>query len=113
MIKKEAISTISKYYYSTSPKKNIHIGYGVDNNYARCLATSITSICLNNPQNIFIFHIMADNFTQLTKNKLKQLAEQLKISIIIYDVNTSYFKSLPTKRDLPISTYFNFFFHYS
>lgn len=105
---KKSITNTIKYTYNKESHYAIHIGYGVDDNYARCLATSITSICLNNSQNIFIFHIMADNFTQLTKNKLKQLAEQLKITIIIYDVNTSYFKSLPTKKDLPISTYFRF-----
>ena len=55
---KKSITNTIKYTYSKENHYTIHIGYGVDDNYARCLATSITSICLNNPQNIFIFHIM-------------------------------------------------------
>lgn len=50
-----------KLYYNFSKQNNtfINIGYGIDNNYARCCATSITSFCLNNPTKNFNFHIMA------------------------------------------------------
>ena len=31
---------------------SVHIGYGVDNSYARCAGTSIVSFCINNKYEI-------------------------------------------------------------
>lgn len=92
---------------STNPS-NIHIGYGIDNNYARCCATSITSFCLNNPKQNFTFHLMANDLTTTTKVKFDELAKLYSTNIFIYELDTSKLSSLPTQTHLPISTYFRF-----
>ena len=68
---------------STNPS-NIHIGYGIDNKYARRCATSITSFCLNNPKQNFTFHLMANDLTTTTKAKFDELAKLYSTNIFIY-----------------------------
>ena len=89
-------------------KNSVHIAYGIDNNYARCMATSIASFCINNPNMQFTFHIMADGLTLNTKNKIEQLAKDYKINIYVYEINTNFLSTLPTQIHLPMATYFRF-----
>ena len=101
-------STYSYLYNKQTNTNLIHIGYGIDNNYARCCATSIASFCLNNPKQNITFHIMANNLTTTTKSKFDELAKIYNINIFIYELDISKLSSLPTQTHLPISTYFRF-----
>ena len=101
----KSITNIIKYIYG-GKNKTVNIGYGIDDNYARCTGTSIASICLNNKNMNFSFHIIAANFSVSTKEKFKILAEQYRININIYEIDINCLKDLPTKRNLPISMYF-------
>ena len=83
-----------------------HISYGIDNNYARCMATSIASICINNKEYNFIFHIVGCNLSDITKRKIELLAKQYCIEINIYEIDSDFFKNLPIKDHIPVSTYF-------
>ena len=78
-----------KLYYNFSKQNNtfINIGYGIDSNYARCCATSITSFCLNNPTKNFNFHIMAKDLSTTNKKQFEQLAQLYSINIYIYEIN--------------------------
>ena len=97
-----------QYHYISNISNPIHIGYGIDENYARCCATSIASFCINNPKTIFCFHIMSKDLSISTKNKFQQLAKMYSININIYEINTDNLLNLPTQVHLPIATYFRF-----
>lgn len=70
---KNFIQNIVSYNYCSNPSNYINIGYGIDNNYARCCASSIASFCLNNPTKNFNFHIMAKNYLLIIKIDLNNL----------------------------------------
>lgn len=89
-------------------KDALHIGYGIDNNYARCMGASIASICENNKEENFVFHVLASKLNSENINKIKQLAEDFSVIINIYHINENAFKLLPTQEHLPVSTYYRF-----
>lgn len=85
-----------------------HIGYGIDNNYARCLGASIASICLHNQKKQLVFHVLANGLDQNNKGKIQQLARQFGVNIYLYLINVKIFNQLPTQEHLPAATYFRF-----
>jgi lipopolysaccharide biosynthesis glycosyltransferase len=87
-----------------------HVGYGIDDNYARCLGASIASICLNNPGLPLVFHILASRLGAENTQRIKQLASQFKINLYLYIINEAVFRVLPTEEHLPVSTYYRFIF---
>lgn len=91
-------------------KNTIHIGYGIDNNCARCTGTSIASFCINNSHRNFTFHILSSGISQNNIQKFHDLSLQYNTNIIIYEIDTTYLESinLPTKTGLPLPTYFRF-----
>lgn len=107
---KNIINNVIEYKYLPIKENLVHIGYGIDNNYARCMATSIASICINNKERKFIFHVIGYNLSKDTKRKIKLLAERYCIEINIYEVNINFFKNLPVKEHIPVSTYFRLVF---
>lgn len=103
------IKKTTNYTYNISNNQDtIHIGYGIDNNYARCCATSIISFCMNNNNQSFEFHIMTNDLSNNAKKKFELLAQNLKTNILIYEVDNYPLNTLPTQIHLPISTYFRF-----
>lgn len=99
----------TKYEYLISQThSNIHIGYGIDNNYARCCASSIASFCFNNPTKNFNFHIMTNDLSTTNKKQFEQLAQLYSVNIYIYEINIDTLAKLPTQTHLPIATYFRF-----
>ena len=93
---------------SSSTTEELHVGYGIDENYARCMGASITSICLNNPNQNFVFHILASGLKEESQSKIKELADNFNINIHVYCINNDVFKKLPTQVHLPLSTYYRF-----
>lgn len=104
----KAIKNTISYTFSQSTSDFIHIGYGIDDNFSRCAGTSIISICKNNIDKNFHFHIIGLNISDINKLKFKQLAQQKHINISIYEIDPPFFDKLPTKTNLPIPTYFRF-----
>ena len=101
------VKNISHYTYS--PKNSINIidiGYGIDNNFARCTATSIFSFYKNNPNKNFVFHILETNLSISNKNKFKPLAKKYALNIIIYTINIDNFKKLPSNITFTTAMYF-------
>jgi len=106
---KNSIINVIQYKFNSNEGNVIHIGYGVDNNYVRCMATSIASFCINNKEKNLVFHVIASAFSEENKNKLKILAKQYMINIMIYEVDINYFKSLPIMtNNITVATYFRF-----
>lgn len=107
----KSIKNMIEYKYLSKEENNkniVYIGYGIDDNYARCASTSIVSFCINNPEKKFVFYIMASNLSMISKKKFKILAERYSIDIIIYKIDTSYFEKLPTRINFPTPTYYRF-----
>lgn len=89
---------------------SVHIGYGVDNSYARCAGTSIVSFCINNKYEIggvrFSFHIVTTEMTKENLERFSLLAKTYHINIYIYILEVSYFNGLPTSNYFPTAIYF-------
>ncbi|WP_346684202.1 glycosyltransferase family 8 protein [Megamonas hypermegale] len=99
-----------KYDYTTNKQKNLCIGYGIDNNFARCTGTSIMSFCCNNMNVNFTFYIVTYDLSVKNRDKFKLLAKKLNICIYLYYLDINYFYSLklPTEFQWTIATYFRF-----
>ena len=112
---KSTIKNIIEYKFIKEKEENklIHIGYGIDNNFARCCATSIVSFCINNPNRNFYFHIVINNFSEVNKNKMKTLAKQYNVNINLYEIDISLLEKykLPIRTHWPISCILGLFFH--
>lgn len=91
---------------SQSNKHAFHVGYGIDSNYVRCTGVAITSICKNNPDCTFVFHIIASELHEKHLEKLEILAKDNLVDIHIYIIDTTRFKELPTQEYFPISMYY-------
>nr|WP_188400343.1 glycosyltransferase [Sporomusa sp. GT1] len=84
------------------------IGYGIDDNYVRCMGASITSLCINNPEANFVFHILANGLKDENQEKIKEMAERFHSNIHVYYINNEVFKNLPSQMHLPLPTYYRF-----
>lgn len=103
---KNIVENIIEYRYLCSELNVINIAYGIDDNYARCMATSIASFCMNNKNKNFCFYIVASDLSNKTKIKLKILAKDYNINIIIYEINKDFFRDMPIVHEISLATYF-------
>ena len=103
---KNIVENIIEYRYLCSELNVINIAYGIDDNYARCMATSIASFCINNKNKNFCFYIVASDLSDKTKTKLKVLAKDYNINIIIYEINKDFFRDMPIIHEISLATYF-------
>lgn len=72
-------NTIS--YIHHNDNNSIHIGYGIDDNYARCAGTSIASFCINNPTKSLVFHIITSGLAPNNLEKYSILSKKYSINI--------------------------------
>lgn len=102
------IENIIEYSYSNTNNSIINIAYGIDNNYVRCVATSIVSFKINNFNKNFVFHILGYDISEDNKVHLKFLAKKYKIDIILYELNKVSFEDLPVTDYWSKAMYFRF-----
>ncbi|WP_302048289.1 glycosyltransferase family 8 protein [Megamonas funiformis] len=103
------INDIIEYRYSNKVnKEQIHIGYGIDDDYARCTATSMISFFLNNEDKVFNFHVVTNNLSKENKEKFRCMADKYKFNIFIYEIKSEFFSSLPQKDYWSVAMYFRF-----
>lgn len=104
------INNIIKNVYSTKNNQIIHIGYGLDNNYCRCTASSIASFCQNNPDKNFTFHLLTETLSKENQKSFETLAKSLQTNIIIYEINISFMEKLklPITSSWTLPMYFRF-----
>jgi lipopolysaccharide biosynthesis glycosyltransferase len=103
---KERIFLEGKSAGKNQPEFNI--GFGINAAYARYMGVAITSIATNNPNLALTFHVFANSIETIDVNRLELLSKQYYIDIILYLIDDKPFGGLPTKRYLPIPTYFRF-----
>lgn len=82
---KNILKNKEEYIYGDT-RDCINIGYGVNDEYTRCMATSIASFCLNNKKENFTFHIVTTSLNVLNKKNIEKLAKNYKINIILYEI---------------------------
>ena len=107
-----SIIKTTHYNYSKIFSNPINIGYGIDDNFARCTATSIFSFYKNNPNKNFIFHILENNLSNTYKEKFHLLAKKYSLNIIIYTINIDILKNLPSNITFTTAMYFRYMFPY-
>jgi len=100
------VKNVIEYRYLHDTLNIINIAYGIDDNYARCMATSIASFCINNKNRNICFYIVASDLSDKTKIKLKVLAKDYNINIIIYEINKDFFRDMPIVHEISLATYF-------
>ena len=100
------VKNVIEYRYLHDNLNIINIAYGIDDNYARCMAASIASFCINNKNKNFCFYIVASDLLNETKIKLEVLAKIYNIDIIIYEINKDFFYDMPVTHDISLATYF-------
>lgn len=100
------VKNIIEYRYLHDTLNIINIAYGIDDNYARCMATSIASFCMNNNNKNFCFYIIATNLSNETKKNLNVLAKNLNIDVVIYEIDNKFFKDMPTVHVVSLAAYF-------
>lgn len=89
-------------------RQQLHIGYGIDENYIRCLAVSIASICENNRDLALSFHVLAKGLNAESKQHLLTVIEQGASKLFLYDIDPVIFSQLPTQVHFPPAIYFRY-----
>lgn len=104
------VNNIIKNIYSIKKDHIIHIGYGLDNNYCRCTASSIVSFFQNNPNKNFTFHLLTETLSKENQKSFEILAKSLQTNIIIYEINISFMEklNLPITSSWTLPMYFRF-----
>lgn len=105
---KNIIKNIIEYKYLITEKDLVHIGYGIDNKYVRCAATSMVSFYLNNKSRNFSFYIITNDLSKENKEKFRYLAKIYKFNISIYEIQQDFLYILPHKEQWSIAMYFRF-----
>lgn len=105
---KDILKSKILYTYAKSSVNEKNIVYGIDNNYIRCAMTSILSFKIHNPEANIVYHIISSGLTNNNTLKLKQLACEYNLNLIIYEINKKYFDLLPTKEFWSEAMYFRF-----
>ncbi len=105
MIKKEEVYDYTK---ALQEKELFHVGYGVDDNYVRCMAASIVSLCENNKDVSLIFHVIASGLQPETKLKIEKLAKTFSITLHLYELDVKDFVGLPQQVHFPLSIYYRY-----
>lgn len=73
----------------------IHIGLGLNNGYSPYCGIMMISICENNKDVKFHFHILQSDISEGNKLKLKKIAEKYSQNISFYTVNDATLKECP------------------
>lgn len=56
-------------------KSAVHVGYGIDENFVMPMGVSCISILKNNPQLFFVFHVLIEEISSQSQEKLKNIVE--------------------------------------
>lgn len=90
----------------------MHLGYSIDNRFARCTGTSIYSFVKNNPQTSFSITIISSDLSEENIRRFQELAKSCKININICLINTAAIEKMnfTTTVKWPLAIYFRFLF---
>lgn len=106
IISKNIVKNIIEYRYLYNKLNVVNVAYGIDDNYARCMATSIASFCVNNKNRNFCFYIIATDLSNNTKKNLNVIAKNFNIDIVIYEIDKRFFEDMPSVHVVSLAAYF-------
>lgn len=91
-----------------------HLGYSIDNLFARCTGTSIYSFIKNNPERVFYIHIITSGLNKEQLTRFEELAREHKINITIYVIDTEFLDKLHLDVSIkwPLAVYFRFLYEF-
>ncbi len=91
-----------------------NIGYGLNNNAARTAGVSIVSICENNKDKKFVFHLLCNDITTENIDKFASIAKKYEVNINMYflDIKKPIWSKLSTNSNIPLPTWYRMFFPY-
>lgn len=83
----------------------LHVAFGIDKNYARCMGVLIVSLQIKNASTPIIFHIFADSVEDKDLLRISHLIGNHNTFINIYYINKSKLATLPSAGHISTATY--------
>ena len=75
---------------------SLHVAFGIDKNYARCMGVLMFSLLETNPDLPLVFHVFSESIDPVDLQKISSLTDNPRVSIIIYILNPSALSMLPS-----------------
>jgi lipopolysaccharide biosynthesis glycosyltransferase len=95
---------------SGTPRTALHIGFGIDAAFARPMGVAMTSVCEHNAALALHFHVITTGIAPGDLDKLQVVAEQYRVTIALYTINSHLFERLPHNNNISIASYFRLLF---
>ena len=74
-----------------------HVCYNVNDPFTPIMGASIVSILENNSDLAFTFHIFTDGYSDVTANKVKEVARKWQCNCVLYELNMKPFEDFHIK----------------
>ncbi len=85
----------------------IHIGYGMDENFAMPTGVSIFSVLKNNAAESIVFHILTEKISDESQQKFREIADEFpNCMIVIHILDVQILDGLPVFSSLGKAAYF-------
>lgn len=75
-------------------KKPMQIAFSGTSDYLHHTGITMTSILMNNPERLVVFHLMINGISAEDKSKMEELANKWHCKIYLYYINDDFFKSM-------------------
>ena len=99
-------------YIEQGEKKQINIGYGIDEKYIRPMIASIASFVYNNRNFNLQVHIVSGVLKEKDVNLLRKFAIDMKISMIYYEIDDKLVSKFSITKYWSIAMYYRYFLPY-
>lgn len=80
----------------------------IDNSYVAQCGVTITSVCVNNVNEVILFHILTTNLSIFNREMLKKIVDKYRQKIIFYNVDEYLLNKCPLREGdhVSLATYF-------
>jgi lipopolysaccharide biosynthesis glycosyltransferase len=75
---------------------SLHVAFGIDKNYARCMGVLMLSLLEANPDSPLVFHVFAESIEPTDRQKIASLTLNSQACVILYTLNSSALSRLPS-----------------
>lgn len=93
-------------FCSLDESAELNIAYGADNKFMYGAGVSIESVIINNKEKKLRFHIFTDDISSDNADKLAKICDKHETAINIYNVDSSFIKTLPSNKAWNHAIYF-------
>lgn len=92
-------------YENTNEKKSVHIIFGIDDLFVEPMAICVLSLLYYNQELKFVIHVITTSIREQNKTRLRNLAKQNNIRIIIHFIDENIFRQFPSTLSYPSAIY--------